>query len=47
MRKVNDIKIPKGFFNKLKYKISLPTFKCKYCNKNVLWTFNNIIKYEK
>jgi hypothetical protein len=41
------IKIPKGFFYKMKWKIKLPTFKCKICEKDVLDTPLNRLKYER
>ena len=44
---MNYIKIPKGFFKKLKYKINLPTFKCKFCGGDVLLTPTNLAKYGK
>ena len=39
------ITIPKGFFKKLKWKVNLPTFKCKYCKGDVLDTPTNRLKF--
>ena len=42
------IKIPKEFFNKLKWKVKIPTIKCKQCGEDILDTptnrLNNMIK---
>jgi len=38
------MKIPKGFFKKLKYDVKIPTIKCSICNQNILDTPTNRIK---
>ena len=35
------IKIPKAFFNKLKWKVKIPTIKCKQCGEDILDTPTN------
>jgi len=47
LKKCMKIKIPKNYFRKLKYKISLPMMKCGVCGKKILLTPTNILIYSK
>lgn len=38
------IKIPKGFFEKLKYSVKVPTIKCAICGHRILDTPTNRIE---
>jgi len=41
-----DYKLPKGYFDKLDFKIEIPTITCKICGEKILATPSNILNYE-